>query len=223
MDTLNSLEIDDEIKTKLQAEIQEQITARTAATVEEHVKGLKAKNDELLAEKKAMQQAKLEAEQLAKTEAEEKAKAKNDYRQLFESQQEETKKYQQQFNDLQNSIKKQKIHSEAIKIASSLTKDTGRAQLLGQQISQRLTLVDDELRVTDESGQLTVSTLEELTNSIRTAYPFLVDGSQSTGGGATRSEGRADTSIKEISRTEFDAMSQAQRSAHFRSGGKIID
>jgi len=223
METLNSLEIDDDTKAKLQIEIQEQIKTETAATLEEHVKGLKAKNDELLAEKKAMQQAKLEAEQLAKLEAEEKAKAKNDYKQLFESQQEETKKYQHEFNNLQNSIKKQKIQSEAIKIAASLTKDTGRAQLLGQQISQRLTLVDDELRVTDETGQLTVSTLEELTNNIKTVYPFLVDGSQSTGGGATRSQGRAETSIKEISRTEFDAMSQGERSAHFKSGGKIID
>lgn len=223
METLNSLELDDDVKAKLQAEIQAQIKAQTAASLEEYAKGLKAKNDELLAEKKAMQQAKLEAEEMARREAEEKAKAKNDYKQLFESQQEETKKYQQQFNNLQNSVKKQKIQSEAIRIAAGLTKDTGRAQLLSQQISQRLTLVDDELRVTDESGQLTVSTLDELTNSIRTAYPFLVDGSQSTGGGATRSEGRADTGIKEISRTEFDAMSQAQRSAHFRSGGKVID
>lgn len=223
METLNSLEIDDDVKAKLQAEIQEQIQSQAAASIEEHVKGLKAKNDELLSEKKAMQQAKLQAEEQARLEAEEKAKAKNDYKQLFESQQEETKKYQQQFNDLQTAIKKQKIQSEAIRIASSLTKDVDRAKLLSQQISQRLTLVDEELRVTDDSGQLTVSTLEELTNSIKGAYPFLVDGSQAQGGGATRSEGRADTGIKEISRTEFDAMSQAQRSAHFKSGGKIID
>ena len=223
METLNSLEIDDDIKAKLQAEIQEQIQSQAAATIEEHVKGLKAKNDELLAEKKAMQQAKLQAEEQARLEAEEKAKAKNDYKQLFESQQEETKKYQQQFNDLQTAIKKQKIQSEAIRIASGLTKDMDRAKLLSQQISQRLTLVDEELRVTDDSGQLTVSTPEELTNSIKSAYPFLVDGSQAQGGGATRSEGRADTGIKEISRSEFDAMSQAQRSAHFKSGGKIID
>ena len=84
---------------------------------------------------------------------------------------------------MQNNIARQTIAGEAGKIASRLTKDTNKAQLLQQQITQRLTLVDNEVRVTDESGQPTISSIDELANSIKTAYPFLVDGTQANGGG----------------------------------------
>jgi len=102
-------------------------------------------------------------------------------------------------------IIQQKIQAESGKIAASLTKDTQRASLLQQQISQRLSVVDDELRVVD-NGQLTVSTIEDLTSTIKQQYPFLVDGSQAVGGGAARSEGRAEERAKQISRADFEAM-----------------
>ena len=85
-----------------------------------------------------------------------------------------------------------------------------------------MTIVDGELRVTDQSGALTVSTLEDLTGSIKTNYPFLVDGSQSSGGSATRSQSSAERS-KIISRDDFNGMSQGQRAQYIKSGGKITN
>jgi hypothetical protein len=121
------------------------------------------------------------------------------------------------------SITMQKISAEAGKIASQLTKNVQRADLLSEKISQRLTIVDGEIRVTDENGQLTVSTIDELTASIRGKYDFLVDGTQASGGGAARSDGRAEGRSLEISRAEFEGMNHAQRADFFKSGGTIFD
>ena len=52
-------------------------------------------------------------------------------------------------------------------------------------------MVDNDVRVLDGNGNLTVSTVEELTNAIKSEYPFLVDGSQAAGGGANGSSSGA--------------------------------
>ena len=94
--------------------------------------------------------------------------------------------------------------------------------MLAAQIQSRLSLVDGEIRVLDGTGNLTVSTIEELTSSIKAEYPFLVDGSQAAGGGAIgNSSGAGDS--KTVSRTDFDGMTQTTRMSFIKSGGKIID
>lgn len=216
---LEGIELDESLKGVLAEKFQQELEAK----LNEQTAGLKSKVDELLSEKKRVQQEREEARRIAKMEAEEKAKAENDYKQLFESQKSEADSLRQKIEEMNASITKQKISSEAVKIASQLTKDTQRAALLQKEISQRLTIVDGEIRITDESGQLTVSSLDDLTNSIRTSYPFLVDGSQANGGGAARSEGRAEDRAKEISRAEFEGMSHSQRAEFFSSGGSIFD
>ncbi len=218
MEFLNDIELEADVKQQLETKIKE--TLQT--TVEAEVKGLKAKNDELLGKFKTYEQQKQEAEQQAKLIAEQKAKTENDYKQLFESQKNETEQYKKQLEDMNKNIVKQKINGEAAKIASRMTKDTSKASLLQEQIERRLTLVDNEIRVADESGQLTVSTLDELEGSIRSNYPFLVDGVQSQGGGAVRSESKAETTSK-LSRADFDAMKQGERAEFIKSGGKIFD
>jgi len=63
--------------------------------------------------------------------------------------------------------------------------------------------------------------VQELTQSIKAEYPFLVDGSQAAGGGATGgSSGAGDA--KQVSRTDFDAMDTRKRMSFVKSGGKII-
>jgi DNA repair exonuclease SbcCD ATPase subunit len=212
------VEIDDEVKSKLS----EKVNLAMQAKLDEETKGLKSKVDELLGEKKRVQQEREQAQAEAKQRAEEKAQAENDYKQLFESQKSEADNLRSTIEKMNADMTREKVTGQAAKIASQLTKDTGRAQLLQQQISQRLTIVDGELRVTDETGQLTVSTLDDLTGSIKSAYPFLVDGNQASGGSATRSQGSAERS-KEITRSEFDAMPQGQRASYVKSGGKIVN
>lgn len=216
---LQNVELDEETKSAIAQQFNEQLEAK----LNEETAGLKAKVDELLGEKKRVQQEREEARLQAKAEAEEKAKRENDYKQLFEAQKQESDTLRATIEKMNANLQKTQITAEAGKIASQLTKDTQRAELLSEKISQRLTIVDGELRVTDESGQLTVSSPEELANTIRSKYQFLVDGTQASGGGAARSDGRAEERPKEISRSEFDALSHNQRAEFFKSGGSVFD
>ena len=188
----------------------------------EDVSGLKRKVDELLSEKKAVQSKMLEAEERAKREAQEKLKKANDYEQLYKSSEAERESTSKELAELKANLEKQRVHGEAVKIATSLTKDTARAKLLAEQITSRLSTVDNELRVLDSNGNLTVSTVDELTASIKAEYPFLVDGSQAAGGGASGSSSGAGDS-KQVSRTDFDNMTPNRRMEFMKSGGKIID
>jgi sRNA-binding protein len=219
MDLLNDVELDDEVKSKIAERMSEYVQKQ----LEESTTGLKSKVDELLAEKKKVQQEKTAAMEAAKREAEEKAKAENDYKQLFESQKSEAEQLRALLEQKSESERKQKILSQADILASRLTKDTAKASLLKDQISRRLTLVDDEIRVADESGQLTVSTLDDLAASIKGLYPFLVDGSQANGGGAARGQSGAASQEKVLSRADFDAMDDRKRAEFFKSGGKLSD
>jgi len=216
---LQNVELDEETKSAIAQQFNEQLEAK----LNEETAGLKAKVDELLGEKKRVQQEREEARMQAKAEAEEKAKRENDYKQLFEAQKQESDTLRATIEKMNANLQKTQITAEAGKIASQLTKDTQRAELLSEKISQRLTIVDGELRVTDESGQLTVSSPEELANTVRSKYQFLVDGTQASGGGAARSDGRAEERPKQISRSEFDALSHVQRAEFFKSGGNVFD
>ena len=219
MEFLNEIELDDDIKKSLAEKLQAELDAR----INEQTSGLKAKNDELLAEKKRVQQEREEAKHQAALEAEKNARSENDYKQLFESQKEESNALRAKIEEMNSNIVRQKINSEAFKVASTLTKDAKKAQLLQEKISQRLTLVDDELRVTDASGQLTVSNLGELAEAVKSEYSFLVDGSQANGGGAARAQGGASARQTEISRSEFEGLSHAQRKQFFSEGGKLFN
>jgi hypothetical protein len=215
MDFLKDIEIAPEIKTTIEQQFK--------SYVEETTKGLKANNDALLAEKKKAQEAAEQASALAKLENEEKLKAKNDYKQLFESQQQESVQLKQRLEEMMTEKKQSKISTEAARIAAGLTKDVGRLKMLEKELGQRLTLVDDQIRVADQNGQLTVSTINDLIVQIKTDYPFLIDGSQATGGGAARSSGGAGSGDKIITRADYDSMRPIERSKFMQSGGRVTD
>jgi hypothetical protein len=77
--------------------------------------------------------------------------------------------------------------------------------------------------VADQNGQLTVSSISDLIVQIKTDYPFLIDGSQATGGGAARSSGGAGSGDKIITRADYDSMRPIERSKFMQSGGKVTD
>ena len=189
---------------------------------QEDVSGLKRKVDELLNEKKAAQAKALEAQEQAKREAEEKLKKANDFEQLYSSSEAEREKAAQELAELKAQIQQQNVNSKAAEVATQLTKDTARAKLLTEQIQSRLSLVDGEVRVLDQNGTLTVSTVEELTASIKAEYPFLVDGSQAAGGGAIGSSSGAGTS-KLMTRADFDALPNNKRAEFIKGGGKLTE
>ena len=223
METLKDLPIEDADKSKLQSEIESTIEAKVQERLDQEVAGLKSKNDELLAEKKAIQKAKEEADAKSKQEQEKNAQENGQFKELYESQKAENESINLRLKEMIESQQRQTIKSEALRLASTLTKDVQKAKILEKEISQRLTLVDNEIRVTDDNGQLTVSSLDDLSAKIKTEYSFLVDGIQAQGGGATRNIGGASVEIQEMSRSQFDELSRKERSAFVRGKGKIVN
>ena len=187
---------------------------------QEDVSGLKRKVDELLNEKKTAQQKAAEAEALALKEKEEKLAKEGKWEALYNSSEDARRKSEQSLNDLKNQIERQQVTNNALEVASSLTKDTARAKLLSEKLAERLSVVDGDIRVTDAKGNPTVSTIEELTYQIKNEYPFLIDGSQATGGGATGNSGGAGDS-KTLTRQDFEALPNHKRMEFIKSGGKI--
>jgi predicted nuclease with TOPRIM domain len=223
MEFLKDVELDDEVKQQLAEKFNQTLEQTLEEKIAEEVKGLKAKNDELLAEKKAAQRAKEELDAKANAEKERYAQENGQYQELYESQKQEASALRQKIEEMNQQVVRQKVQSEATKIASSLTKDVAKAKLLEEKFSQRLTLLDGEVRVTDDSGQLTVSTLDDLVGSIKNDFPFLVDGNQATGGGATRSQGGADVGNRQISRSDFNEMGQGERARFLKEGGRVFN
>lgn len=160
---------------------------------------MQAKLDELLAETKKAKESKRQAEEEAKAAAEEKAKSENDYKQLYESAQARIREMEEREAKAAELSKRQKIESEAIRIASSLTKDTAKADLLAKEIKSRLSVDAEGFKVLDESGNLTISSIDELVSSVKERYAFLVDANGSTGGSATgANSGAVKTSNKKF-------------------------
>jgi hypothetical protein len=173
----------------------------------EDTDGLKKKANDLLGEKKALESELLQSKadlKLAKS-----AKPnENDADALalqskLDDAMGQIDEWKGKYSGLQDDIKSKTLEGEALRIASSLTKDPNRANLLMQQIRNRLTLDGENFSVLDESGNPTISTVEELTGQVKTAYPFLVDGSQASGGGAQGGSGGAAGAYKKFS--EYNA------------------
>jgi chromosome segregation ATPase len=184
---------------------------------------MKSKMDELLGEAKRAKSQRREAEEAARLAAEEKAKKAGDFEQLHKSSEEARAKLQQELEDLRNGIANEKRSNEAMRIAGGLA-EGANAEILSRFIAERLKYTDEGIKVLDESGQLTVSTVEDLTNEFRNNAKFsaLLKGNQSSGGSATggNSSGAAG---KTMTRADFDNLSAEKRMEFIKSGGKTVD
>lgn len=151
----------------------------------EDVEGLKRQNQTLLDEAKAAKQRARDAEQQREQQAVEAAKAKGDYESLYASSEQALAAERQKLADLQGGIEKRDLSGAASKVAA-LIADGPNAEILAEFLERRLRIVDGQVRVTDASGTLTVSTLEDLGKEFQKEprYASLVRGSQANGGGA---------------------------------------
>lgn len=187
------------------------------------IASMKVKLEQLLTEKKESdRKAREEAEQRAR-DNEEAAQKNGDYKKLLELEREKREQLENTLKERDERDKQKAVMSEAEKMAASLTRDVGKAKLLAKEIAARLALTDDGLKVTDENGQLTVSSLDELATQVKTSLPFLVDGSQASGGAAQGSKGGAADSSKQVTRSQWDGMNHVDRANFAKEGGKVVD
>ncbi|MFV1943920.1 hypothetical protein VPH49_24280 [Pseudomonas luteola] len=179
----------------------------------EDVTGLKAKVEELLAEKKAEAKKRQEAEEAAKRAAEEHARKTGDVEALQRSWEEKHTKAltekEQTLATLQAQIQALTVGSEANRLASELAVQ-GTAKALLPHIKSRLSMeIRDGKPVTvvlDQDGRPSALTLDELKNEFINdpAFAPLIVGSKATGGGAggSKSGGAAGKTFNQLTGME---------------------
>jgi len=207
-------EVDQEVEAPQADDLQKQWEAEKAKIL--------SKNEELLGELKGIKARAREAEEAAERERLEKAKKNGDYEQLLKSSETEREKAQQELEKLRQGINQEKVGNQAMKLAAELA-DGVNAELLSDYVAKRLTYTDQGVKVLDASGELTVSSLDDLKAEFQNSPRFqsLLRGNQASGSGAPGGKGSAD--LKTIKRSEFDSLSHAKRAESVKKGIKVID
>lgn len=181
---------------------------------------MKTKMDELLGEKKKATEKQRRAEQ----EAQEKLKQNGDFEQLFNSAQSENEKLKSVVEELQGNISSTNVNQAATQLATSLAGNS--AEILMPHIKSRLTYKDGGVKVLDKQGNLTINTLDDLKNEIKSDQSFAVvlQGNQASGGGANGSgSGGSGASAKQITRNEFEQLDAIAKAKFMKDGGKLTE
>lgn len=189
--------------------------------IQSQFEAVKGKADQLLDEtKKAKAKARQETEsaELANIE---KAKKNGDFEQLLKSSESQRKELEDRLVALNTKIGSEKTNTAALKLAAELA-DGANAELLSEFISKRIQYTDKGLKVLNEQGELTVSTLDELKREFESSdkYKSLIRGNQSSGGSAIGDGGSA-SGQSSVQRSQFDSMSSDKQIEFMKSGGKI--
>jgi len=209
-----------------QQEIQEETPIQPAVDLEALMSenaAMKAKMDELLTEAKKAKSAKREIEEQSQVERERIAREKGDFEQLHRSSEERYQATVKELESMRANVANEKRNNAAMKVATELA-DGANAELLSEFISRRLKYHEDGVKVTDSSGDLTVSTLDDLKAEFKNdaRYSSLLKGNQSSGGGASGGS-NSGGAAKVKSRAEFEALDPASRMSFVKSGGKLTD
>jgi len=209
-----------------QQEMQEETPIQPAVDLEALMSenaAMKAKMDELLTEAKKAKSAKREIEEQSQLERERIAREKGDFEQLHRSSEERYQATVKELESMRASVANEKRNNAAMKVATELA-EGANAELLSEFISRRLKYHDDGVKVTDSSGDLTVSTLDDLKAEFKNdaRYSALLKGNQSSGGGASGGS-NSGGAAKVKSRAEFEALDPASRMSFVKSGGKLTD
>lgn len=144
-------------------------------------------NETLLAEKKA-ETDKRKAEQAEKDKlAEEQARKKGDIEQLEQQYKDKIAKLEQEIVQRDKQRDTDLVQSTALKLATSLSDNPNNQEVLQMLIEKRLVAENGQVKVTDSSGNLTIATLDDFTNEIKTSgkYDSLITGTKASGTGAT--------------------------------------
>jgi hypothetical protein len=198
------------------AELQTQIAA-----LGESQTTLQQENDRLNGKITEANKHKKEQERAARDAQRAKAEADGNYEQLFKSSEVERESLTQQLTGLQSSIESKEINGAAMRIASNLA-EGANIELLSEFITRRLKFAEGSIKVVDETGSLTVSSLDDLANEFAgsSRYASLIKGRQSSGGSASggSSSGGA---VKIMKRADFDALDPISQSKFMKDGGKL--
>ncbi len=151
------------------------------AQIEKETGGLKSKLEELLGETKTAKQKARELEEAQAAEAEARAKEKGEFKELYEREQKAKAELAEKYEGFAKRIQQKEVESASLMMAAELTRDTKRAELLKKEIGQFARYTDDGVKF--EMGGVEVDSAKIMTH-LKESYPFLIDGSGASGGGA---------------------------------------
>ena len=163
------------------------ITPGQYQALQDEVEKLRKHSETLLAEKKAEQQKQREAQAEKDALAQEQARKKGDFETLEKQYQDKIAKLEAEIVERDKQRDSDLVKSEALKLASSLSDNEHNQAILQMLIEKRLTAENGQVKVVDDLGNATISTIADLKNEISTSGKFdsLITGTKASGVGAT--------------------------------------
>ena len=187
------------------------------------IESLTKHNEELFTETKAAKAQKRAAEEEIEAERIRFAKKKGDHEQLYNSSQEQNKVLQSKLDGLELKISTKERDNVSLGLATELA-EGANIKLLSKFISPRLKYTDEGVKVLDDNGGLTVSSIEDLKTEFKNNADFksLLKGNQSSGGGAS---GGANSggAAKTLNRADFEALNAVASMKFIKDGGTVTE
>ena len=189
----------------------EKIIADNKAAIEQYqalqdeVERMRKHNETLLAEKKAEQQKQREAQAEKDALAQEQARKKGDFDTLEKQYQDKIAKLEVEIVERDKQRDSDLVKSEALKLASSLSDNEHNQAILQMLIEKRLAAENGQVKVVDDLGNATISTIADLKNEISTSGKFdsLITGTKASGVGATGQGTQGTKTLKDYTEGEL--------------------
>lgn len=181
------------------------ITPEQYQALQDEVEKLRKHSETLLAEKKAETE-KRKAEQAEKDAlAQEQARKKGDFDTLEKRYQDKIAKLEAEIVERDKQRDSDLVKSEALKLASSLSDNEHNQAILQMLIEKRLTAENGQVKVVDDLGNATISTIADLKNEISTSGKFdsLITGTKASGVGATGQGTQGTKTLKDYTEGEL--------------------
>ena len=184
---------------------QSTITPEQYKALQEEVERMRKHNETLLTEKKAEQQKQREAQAEKDALAQEQARKKGDFDTLEKQYQDKIAKLEAEIVERDKQRDSDLVKSEALKLASSLSDNEHNQEILQMLIEKRLAAENGQVKVVDDLGNATISTIADLKNEISTSGKFdsLITGTKASGVGATGQGTQGTKTLKDYTEGEL--------------------
>ena len=181
------------------------ITPEQYQALQDEVERMRKHNETLLAEKKAEQQKQREAQAEKDALAQEQARKKGDFDTLEKRYQDKIAKLEAEIVERDKQRDSDLVKSEALKLASSLSDNEHNQAILQMLIEKRLAAENGQVKVVDDLGNATISTIADLKNEISTSGKFdsLITGTKASGVGATGQGTQGTKTLKDYTEGEL--------------------
>ena len=212
-------EIDESVQELYKQEGDRYILRVEGIPEQEDTSGLKVKVQQLMDEAKDAKRRAKELESQKQQQELSTAQEKGEFKNLWEQAQAQLAEKDKELQEFTTKIQQKDINIAAHSIWSHLAKsDAKRAEVLADYASKYARHDGDKVQFLVGGMEVDSSALMD---HLAKEYPFLVDGSSASGGGATSSASGGAT--KSLNRADFDNMAASKKMQFIKDGGIISD